>query len=161
MIYVINLIFHGDFDAIVFISIWLHQDGLERREWHPGGVQKEKHMFPLWTCDTYMLLLYFFMVNTMEISLFWFGVTRTALNTEKDILVKYSKRNLCFHYGRVIHFTTLFFMENIYYICFSCCTPSRCPSRHSRTSWWCKIKKEIFPSYSPEKNMVITCITRS
>ena len=52
MIYVINLIFHGDFDAIVFISIWLHQDGLERREGHPGGVQQEKRMFPLWTCDT-------------------------------------------------------------------------------------------------------------
>ena len=52
MIYVINLIFHGDFDAIVFISIWLHQDGLERREGHPGGVQQEKLMFPLSTCDT-------------------------------------------------------------------------------------------------------------
>ena len=52
MIYVINLIFHGDFDAIVFISIWLHQDGLERREGHPGGVQQEKCMFLLWTCDT-------------------------------------------------------------------------------------------------------------
>ena len=42
MIYVINLIFHGDFDAIVFISIWLHQDGLERQEGHPGGVQQDK-----------------------------------------------------------------------------------------------------------------------
>ena len=47
MIYVINIIFYGDFDAIVFISIWLHQDGLERREGHPGGVQQEKHLFPL------------------------------------------------------------------------------------------------------------------
>ena len=32
-----------------------------------------------------------------------------ALNAEKDILMEYSKINLCFHYGRVIHFITLFF----------------------------------------------------
>ena len=32
-----------------------------------------------------------------------------ALNTEKDILVVYSKRNVCFYYGRVIHVITLFF----------------------------------------------------
>ena len=53
MIYVICLFFHGEFDAIVFILIWRHQDGLERREGHPGGVQQEKLRFPLWTCDTY------------------------------------------------------------------------------------------------------------
>ena len=49
------------------------------------------------------------MANTMEIFSFWFGVTRMALNTEKDILVVYSKRNVCFYYGRVIHVITLFF----------------------------------------------------
>ena len=59
MKYVINLIFHGDFDAIVFISIWLHQDGLEGREGDPGGVQQEKRMFLLWTCDTVITLFFY------------------------------------------------------------------------------------------------------
>ena len=49
------------------------------------------------------------MVNTMEIFLFWFGVTRMALYTEKDILVKYNKRKLCLHYECVIHVITVFF----------------------------------------------------
>merc|ERR1712015_74148 len=54
----------------------------------------------------------------MEISMQWFlyrfGLTRMALNTEKDILMEYSKRNLCFHYGRVLHFITLFFYGKYY-----------------------------------------------
>ena len=45
-------IFYGDYDGNIFILIWRHQDGLERREGHPGGVQQEKLMFPLSTCDT-------------------------------------------------------------------------------------------------------------
>ena len=37
---------------IFSIFIPHHQDGLERREGHSGGVQQEKLIFPLWTYDT-------------------------------------------------------------------------------------------------------------
>ena len=37
-----------------------------------------------------------------------------VLNTKKDILMEYSKRNLCLHYGRVVHFITLFFYGKYY-----------------------------------------------
>ena len=52
VIHVINLFFYGEHDGNIFVLIWRHQDGLERREGHPGGVQQEKLRFPLWTCDT-------------------------------------------------------------------------------------------------------------
>ena len=42
VIHVINLLFHGAFDENVFIPIRAHQDGLERRERHPGRVQQDK-----------------------------------------------------------------------------------------------------------------------
>ena len=64
-------------------------------------------MFPLCTFDTCYNPIFY-----GEIFLFSFGVTRMTLNIEMDILVKYSKRNLCFHYGRVLHVITLFFMAN-------------------------------------------------
>ena len=53
MIHVINLFFYGEHDGNIFVLIWRHQDGLERRKGHPGGVQQENLWFPLWTCDTY------------------------------------------------------------------------------------------------------------
>ena len=66
MMHVICLIFHGEFDAIVFILFWRHQDGLERREGHPGRLQQEKLMFPLWTCvSSYNPI--FFTANAMDI----------------------------------------------------------------------------------------------
>ena len=46
---------------------------------------------------------------SMQLFLYQFGFTRMAQNAEKDILVVYSKRNVCFYYGRVIHVITLFF----------------------------------------------------
>ena len=52
MIHVITLFFYAEYDGNIFILIWRHQDGLEHREGHPGEVQQEKLMFPLWTCDT-------------------------------------------------------------------------------------------------------------
>ena len=52
MIHVITLFFYGEYDGNIFILIWRHQDGLEHREGHPGEVQQEKLMFPLWTCNT-------------------------------------------------------------------------------------------------------------
>ena len=68
MMYVICLFFQGEFDAIVFILIWRDQDGLERREGHPGRVQQEQHMFPFGTCDTCYKPI--FMAITLEIFLF-------------------------------------------------------------------------------------------
>ena len=68
MIYFISLIFHGDFDAIVFILIGPHQDNLEHREGHPGVAQQEKLMFPLWTCNTCYNPI-FFTANMIKIFL--------------------------------------------------------------------------------------------
>ena len=42
MIHVIHLFLHSACDENVFFPIGAHQDGLERREQHPGGVQQEK-----------------------------------------------------------------------------------------------------------------------
>ena len=42
---------------------------------------------------------------------------------------------------------------------FSCCTPPGCRSRHSRPPWWLWIGKKTFSSWSPWKNMVLTCLT--
>ena len=42
MIHVITLFFYAEYDGNIFILIWRHQDGLERREEHPGGVQQDK-----------------------------------------------------------------------------------------------------------------------
>ena len=42
VIHVITLFFYGEYDGNIFILIWRHQDGLERREEHPGGVQQDK-----------------------------------------------------------------------------------------------------------------------
>ena len=36
-----------------FFSIQCHQGCLERREWHPGGVQQEKLGVMFWTCGTF------------------------------------------------------------------------------------------------------------
>ena len=47
VIHVINLFFYGEYDGDSFTLIWRHQDGLERREGHPGGVQQKKLMAPL------------------------------------------------------------------------------------------------------------------
>ena len=104
MIYVINLIFHGDFDAIVFISIWLHQDGLERREGHPGGVQQEKRMFLLWTCDT----CYYPMFNGEYDGNIFILIWRhqDGLEHREGHPGEVQQGNLCFHYGRVIHVIT-------------------------------------------------------
>ena len=52
VIHVITLFFYAKYDGNIFILIRRHQDGLEHREGHPGGVQQEKCMFLLWTCDT-------------------------------------------------------------------------------------------------------------
>ena len=52
VIHVITLFFYAEYDGNIFILIRRHQDGLEHREGHPGGVQQEKCMFLLWTCDT-------------------------------------------------------------------------------------------------------------
>ena len=51
VIHVINLFFYGEYDGNSFTLIWRHQDGLECREGHPGGVQQEKLIFPLLLCD--------------------------------------------------------------------------------------------------------------
>ena len=58
VIHVITLFFYGEYDGNVFILIWRHQDGLERREEHPGGVQQDKtppgrpswNSRPSWLC---------------------------------------------------------------------------------------------------------------
>ena len=42
VMHVITLFFNGAFDENVFIPIRAHQDGLERREQHPGRVQRDK-----------------------------------------------------------------------------------------------------------------------
>ena len=42
VIHVITLFFYGEYDGNIFILIWRHQDGLERREEHPSGVQQDK-----------------------------------------------------------------------------------------------------------------------
>ena len=42
VIHVITLFFYGEYDGNIFILIWRHQDGLERREEHSGGVQQDK-----------------------------------------------------------------------------------------------------------------------
>ena len=68
VIHVITLFFYGEYDGNIFILIWRHQDGLEHREGHPGEVQQEKLMFPLWTCNTCYNPISF-MTNTMEIFL--------------------------------------------------------------------------------------------
>ena len=81
---------------------------LRRTSWWSTARETYVSIMDMW----YMLLPYFFMVNTMEMFLFWFGVTRMALYTEKDILVKYNKRKLCLHYDCVIHVITVFFMVN-------------------------------------------------
>ena len=78
---------------------------LRRTSWWSTARETYVSIMDMW----YMLLPYFFMVNTMEMFLFWFGVTRMALYTEKDILVKYNKRKLCLHYDCVIHVITVFF----------------------------------------------------
>ena len=52
MIHVITIFFYVEYDGNILILIWRHQDGLEHREGHPGEVQQEKLMFPLWTCNT-------------------------------------------------------------------------------------------------------------
>ena len=36
VIHVLNLFFYGEYDGDSFTLIWRHQDGLERREGHPG-----------------------------------------------------------------------------------------------------------------------------
>ena len=59
MIYVICLFFQGEFDAIIFILIWRQKDGLEHREGHPGGVQREDLMFPLWAREVIHLITLF------------------------------------------------------------------------------------------------------
>ena len=41
MIHDITQFFHDAFDKNVFFPIRVHQDGLERRERHPGGVQQD------------------------------------------------------------------------------------------------------------------------
>ena len=66
-------------------------------------------MFPLWTCDT---CYYPIFLCRIRWKYFYFDSASPgwpALNTEKDILVVYSKRNICFHYRSVIHVITLFF----------------------------------------------------
>ena len=47
-----NPIFHGAFDENIFIPIRTPQNGLERREQLPGGVQQEKLDFLFMMCDT-------------------------------------------------------------------------------------------------------------
>ena len=47
VIHVITLFFYGEYDGNISILILRHQDGLECREGHLGGVQQEKLMFPL------------------------------------------------------------------------------------------------------------------
>ena len=42
VIHVITLFFHGEFDKNGFIPIQSDQDGLGRREQHPGGLQQDK-----------------------------------------------------------------------------------------------------------------------
>ena len=42
VIHVITLFFHGEFDKNGFIPIQSDQDGLGRREQHPGGPQQDK-----------------------------------------------------------------------------------------------------------------------
>ena len=44
-------------------------DGLDRREGHPGRVQQEKLMFPLWTCDTCYNPIFYEEYNAMKIFL--------------------------------------------------------------------------------------------
>ena len=50
--HVIILFVHSAFDENVFITIKTHQDGLERREGHPDGVQQEKLDFMFMMFDT-------------------------------------------------------------------------------------------------------------
>ena len=42
VMYAITLFLYGDYKNNIFCSIWSLQDGLVRRELHPGGVQQEK-----------------------------------------------------------------------------------------------------------------------
>ena len=41
VMHVITLFFHGEFDKIGFILIQSDQDGLGRRERHPGGLKQD------------------------------------------------------------------------------------------------------------------------
>ena len=45
VMHVITIFFHGTSDENVFIPIRAHQDRIERRERHLGGVQQEKLFF--------------------------------------------------------------------------------------------------------------------
>ena len=47
VIHVITVFSYGEYDGNISIFILHHQDGLECREGHLGGVQQDKHMFPL------------------------------------------------------------------------------------------------------------------
>ena len=47
VIHVITVFSYGEYDGNISILILHHQDGLECREGHLGGVQQDKHMFPL------------------------------------------------------------------------------------------------------------------
>ena len=49
------------------------------------------------------------MVSSMKMVLSRFRATRMAWDVENDILVEYSKKNLCFNYKHVIHLISLFF----------------------------------------------------
>ena len=64
VMHVITLFFYGALDENIFIPIRAHQDDLERRERHPGHVERDKS----WWYDInvwYVLQLQFFMANTM------------------------------------------------------------------------------------------------
>ena len=50
--HVITLFFHGTFDESIFIPKRAHQDGIERRERHHGGVQQDKFDFMFIMCDS-------------------------------------------------------------------------------------------------------------
>ena len=45
MIHLITLAFYGEYNGNISILILCHQEGLERRDGHPGGVQQDKLMF--------------------------------------------------------------------------------------------------------------------
>ena len=59
VIHVITVFSYGEYDGNISILILHHQDGLECREGHLGGVQQEKHMFPLWKCDTWYYPIFY------------------------------------------------------------------------------------------------------
>ena len=69
--HVITLFFYGEFDENGFISIQSDQDGLGRRERHPGWVQQEKFMFQLWTYDTSYKLIFYGEYNGDIFTLIW------------------------------------------------------------------------------------------